>query len=137
MTASQFNLIAARVANRWLSGKRERLRFIASYSVTSNIAKFNQQAADTATAAFRAADWWLPWLLWTAAVGLLMYRLGRAALFDPDEGRNSAKAREILVLNDWITPHENFHPVLDKPIPFYWLIALLYKFFGVSEWSAS
>jgi 4-amino-4-deoxy-L-arabinose transferase-like glycosyltransferase len=65
-----------------------------------------------------------------------MYQLGGAALFDPDEGRNSEKAREILVLNDWITPHENFHPVLDKPMSFYWLIALSYKLFGVSEWSA-
>ena len=136
MTASQFNLIASRVANRRLSGKRQRLRFIASYSVTSNIAKLNQQGTDTATAAFRAADRWLPLLLWTAAVGLLMYQLGGAALFDPDEGRNSEKAREILVLNDWLTPHENFHPVLDKPMFFYWLIALSYKLFGVSEWSA-
>ncbi len=51
-------------------------------------------------------------------------------MFEPDEGRNAEKAREILVLNDWITPHENFHPVLDKPIFFYWLIALAYKIFG-------
>lgn len=57
-------------------------------------------------------------------------------MFDPDEGRNSEKAREILTLNDWVTPHENFHAVLDKPISFYWLIALSYKLFGVSEWSA-
>ena len=65
-----------------------------------------------------------------------MYQLGGAGLFDPDEGRNSEKAREILVLNDWVTPHENFHPVLDKPMFFYWLVALSYKLFGVSEWSA-
>ncbi|MGZ8483328.1 MAG: glycosyltransferase family 39 protein [Candidatus Binatia bacterium] len=57
-------------------------------------------------------------------------------MFEPDEGRNAEKAREILVLNDWITPHENFHAVLDKPIFFYWLIALSYKLFGVSEWAA-
>src|SRR5512147_1469792 len=67
---------------------------------------------------------------------MLFYRLGSAALFEPDEGRNAEKAREILLLNDWITPHENFHPVLDKPIFFYWLIALSYKIFGVSEWAA-
>ncbi len=57
-------------------------------------------------------------------------------MFEPDEGRNAEKAREILVLNDWITPHENFHAVLDKPIFFYWLIALAYKIFGISEWAA-
>ncbi len=67
---------------------------------------------------------------------ILFYRLGAPALFEPDEGRNAEKAREILVLNDWITPHENFHAVLDKPIFFYWLIALSYKLFGVSEWAA-
>ena len=70
------------------------------------------------------------------AVVVLFLHLGSAALFDPDEGRNAEKAREILVLNDWITPHENFHPVLDKPIFFYWLIAVAYKLFGISEWAA-
>ena len=57
-------------------------------------------------------------------------------MFEPDEGRNAEKAREILLLNDWITPHENFHAVLDKPIFFYWLIALSYNVFGISEWAA-
>ena len=70
------------------------------------------------------------------AVVVLFLHLGSAALFEPDEGRNAEKAREILVLNDWITPHENFYPVLDKPIFFYWLIALAYKVFGISEWAA-
>jgi len=105
--------------------------------VTDNIAIFDQQPADTASATtVRAADRWLCWLFWSGAVGVLLYQLGGAALFDPDEGRNSEKAREVLVLNDWVTPHENFHPVLDKPMFFYWLVALSYKFFGVSEWSA-
>lgn len=79
---------------------------------------------------------WLPWILFVAAIFALFFQLGRAALFEPDEGRNAEKAREILVLNDWITPHENFHPVLDKPIFLYWLIALSYKLFGISEWAA-
>jgi len=79
---------------------------------------------------------WLPWIGAAAAVFFLLYQLGGAALFEPDEGRNAEKARQILVLNDWITPHENFHAVLDKPIFFYWLIAITYKIFGASEWSA-
>ena len=66
----------------------------------------------------------------------LFYQLGGAPLYEPNEGRNAEKAREILVLNDWITPHENFHTVLDKPAFYYWLVALSYKLFGVSEWSA-
>lgn len=79
---------------------------------------------------------WLPLLLWVGVVAALFYQLGAAALFEPDEGRNAEKAREILVLNDWVTPHENFHPVLDKPIFFYWMIAIAFQFFGVSEWAA-
>ncbi len=84
----------------------------------------------------RPLEGWLPWLLAAAAAFVLFYQLGGAALFAPDEGRNAEKAREILVLGDWITPHENFHAVLDKPIFFYWLIALAYKIFGVAQWTA-
>jgi 4-amino-4-deoxy-L-arabinose transferase-like glycosyltransferase len=78
----------------------------------------------------------LPWLFFAGVAVALFCQLGAAALFEPDEGRNAEKAREILILNDWVTPHENFHAVLDKPIFFYWLIAVAYKFFGVSEWAA-
>ena len=62
---------------------------------------------------------------------LLFANLGGAALFEPDEVRNAEKAREILLLNDWVTPHENFVPVLDKPMFFYWLVAVSFKLFGV------
>ena len=83
-----------------------------------------------------AAARWSPWVLSLGVVMALCWQLGAAALFEPDEGRNAEKAREILVLNDWVTPHENFHPVFDKPVFFYWLVAIAYKIFGVSEWAA-
>ncbi len=73
-------------------------------------------------------------LLVCAAV--LFMKLGAPALFEPDEGRNAEKPREILLLNDWVTPHENFLVVFDKPIFYYWLVAASYRAFGVSEWSA-
>ena len=79
---------------------------------------------------------YLPWLLCLVCVAVLLVNLGRADFFEPDEGRNAEKAREILLLNDWVTPHENFLPVLDKPMFFYWLVALSYKIFGIAEWSA-
>lgn len=78
----------------------------------------------------------LSWLLWLICFFALFYNLGGAPLFEPDEGRNAEKAREILLLNDWVTPHENFVPILDKPIFYYWLIAISYKVFGLSEWAA-
>lgn len=67
---------------------------------------------------------------------LLLHNLGGPALFEPDEGRNAEVAREVLLVQDWEIPHYNFTPRLDKPILFYWLVALSYKLFGVSEWSA-
>jgi 4-amino-4-deoxy-L-arabinose transferase-like glycosyltransferase len=78
----------------------------------------------------------IPLFFFALCLFVLFFRLGGAAFFEPDEGRNAEKAREILLLKDWVTPHENFIPVLDKPILFYWLIAVAYKAFGISEWSA-
>jgi 4-amino-4-deoxy-L-arabinose transferase-like glycosyltransferase len=79
---------------------------------------------------------YLAWLLCLVCVAVLFVNLGSADFFEPDEGRNAEKAREILLLNDWVTPHENFLPVLDKPMFFYWLVAFSYKIFGITEWSA-
>jgi len=76
---------------------------------------------------------WLVCLVWLVIV---FSNLGSSALFDPDEGRNAEKAREILLLDDWVTPYENFLPALDKPVFFYWLVAISFKLFGLSEWSA-
>lgn len=57
-------------------------------------------------------------------------------LLEPDEGRNAEVAREMLLGGDWITPHYNGYPYLDKPAPFFWLVAASYRVFGVSEWAA-
>ncbi|HEY1267074.1 MAG TPA: glycosyltransferase family 39 protein [Candidatus Binatia bacterium] len=67
---------------------------------------------------------------------VLFHNLGGPALIEPDEGRNAEVAREILVLGDWVTPHYDFIPYLDKPMPFFWLAAGAYKLFGISEFSA-
>jgi len=78
---------------------------------------------------------------WT--VGLIIFslcvlfsHLGTAVMFEPDEGRNAEIAREILLLRDWVTPHYDFIPRLDKPISYFWLVALSFHLFGLSEWSA-
>src|SRR2546430_7432413 len=76
------------------------------------------------------------WLLCLVSLVIVSCSLGSTALFEPDEGRNAEKAREILLLGDWVTPHENFLPTLDKPIFFYWLVAISFKLFGLSECSA-
>ena len=78
--------------------------------------------------------WTIGLFLFSAWV--LFSNLGVAALIEPDEGRNAEIAREILVLRDWITPHYDFIPRLDKPMLFFDLVALSYSVFGISEWSA-
>jgi len=35
-----------------------------------------------------------------------------------------------------VTPHYDFIPRLDKPISYFWLVALSFRLFGLSEWSA-
>jgi 4-amino-4-deoxy-L-arabinose transferase-like glycosyltransferase len=78
--------------------------------------------------------WTIAFFIFSAWV--LFSNLGGAALFEPDEGRNAEIAREILLLKDWVTPYFDFIPRLDKPILFFDLVALSYKLFGISEWSA-
>ena len=74
--------------------------------------------------------------LFSLFVLVFVFGLGKAQLFEPDEGRNAEIAREILVTGDWVTPHNDFLPALDKPMTYFWLVAASYKSFGISEWSA-
>jgi 4-amino-4-deoxy-L-arabinose transferase-like glycosyltransferase len=62
--------------------------------------------------------------------------LNTLPLLEPDEGRNAEVAREMLRGGDWITPHYNGYPYLDKPAPFFWMVAASFKAFGISEWAA-
>jgi 4-amino-4-deoxy-L-arabinose transferase-like glycosyltransferase len=91
-------------------------------------------ASETQSAVLGERGWSM--LLCVVCLITLFHGLGSTALFEPDEGRNAEKAREILLLGDWVTPHQNFLPTLDKPIFFYWLVALSFKIFGFAEWSA-
>jgi 4-amino-4-deoxy-L-arabinose transferase-like glycosyltransferase len=55
---------------------------------------------------------------------------------DPDEGRYAEIAREILLLKDWLVPHLNLVPYLEKPPLVYWLTSMSFTAFGLSEWAA-
>jgi 4-amino-4-deoxy-L-arabinose transferase-like glycosyltransferase len=102
--------------------------------MVTNGAASDSQASKKHSASLGERSW--STLLCLICLIVLFHGLGSAALFEPDEGRNAEKAREILLLGDWVTPHQNFLPTLDKPIFFYWLIALCFKIFGLAEWSA-
>lgn len=64
------------------------------------------------------------------------FKLWSFSLFDVDEPRYAEAAREMIESNNWITPYFNYVVRFDKPVLFYWLIAVSYKVFGISEFAA-
>ena len=71
-------------------------------------------------------------LLWLA------FYLGCAsyAILDMNEGLYAEIAREMLEQRQYLIPHLNYVPYLEKPPLLYWLIALSYQLFGISEFAA-
>ena len=57
-------------------------------------------------------------------------------LAEPDEPRYAEVAREMLIRGDWITPHLNYVPFVEKPPLVMWGSALSFKIFGVNELAA-
>src|SRR4051794_22147018 len=76
----------------------------------------------------------LAWLI--LLPGLLLYPSLSFQLLEPDEGRYAEIAREMLAGGDWVVPHLQGEPYLDKPPLLYWLVALGYRAFGVSAAAA-
>ncbi|MEZ6140177.1 MAG: glycosyltransferase family 39 protein [Zavarzinella sp.] len=68
--------------------------------------------------------------------GLLLYPTISYYLLEPDEGRYAQIPREMVLTGDWVVPHLQGEPYLDKPPLFYWLVAISYHIFGVSEAAA-
>ncbi len=79
-----------------------------------------------------------PLLLGLGLVGLVLFfhQLGAAHLMDPDEGRYAEIAREMLARQDWLIPHLNQLPYLEKPPLVYWLTAASFKGFGFNAAAA-
>jgi 4-amino-4-deoxy-L-arabinose transferase-like glycosyltransferase len=64
--------------------------------------------------------------------GTLEYR----ELFVPDEGRYAEIAREMASGGDWIVPHLDGLPYLEKPPLQYWASATIFRLLGEDEWTA-
>ena len=63
---------------------------------------------------------------------LLLYPTLSFRLLEPDEGRYAQIPREMLARGDWVVPHLQGEPYLDKPPLLYWLVMLSYSVFGDS-----
>ena len=62
--------------------------------------------------------------------------LGRPAITDSDEAFYAQAGREMVESGDWVTPHYNRQPRFEKPVLFYWLVALAYLAAGIGEFAA-
>jgi hypothetical protein len=56
-------------------------------------------------------------------------------LLDPDEGLYASIAQEMLSRGDWLIPHVNGLPYLEKPPLYFWLTALTFRVVGPTEWA--
>lgn len=70
------------------------------------------------------------------AAFLFFFHLGRYGLWEPDEARYAEIAREMLASRNFIVPHLNYVPYIEKPPLLYWLTALAMRLMGVSEFAA-
>lgn len=67
---------------------------------------------------------------------LLFYGAGKIALLGPDEPRYAEVAREMFASGDYISTRLCGCLWFEKPVLFYWLAAVSYHLFGVSEFAA-
>ncbi len=66
----------------------------------------------------------------------LFWALGAFPLTDRDEGEYASSAQEMTRSGDYIVPHLNQRPYLEKPILFFWTLALSFKALGENEFAA-
>jgi 4-amino-4-deoxy-L-arabinose transferase-like glycosyltransferase len=63
-------------------------------------------------------------------------QLGTLSLMDKTEALFVEVGREMAESGDWITPRWNGATFFDYPVWGYWMVALSFRLFGVSEWAA-
>ncbi len=72
-----------------------------------------------------------------AGIGMLVLaRLGHLDLWDPDEANYAEIAREMAASGDWVVPHSNYRPYLEKPPLVFWAAALAMRVSGATTTAA-
>lgn len=61
--------------------------------------------------------------------------LGTSSIWDASEAFYAETPREMLATGDYLAPHFNFAPRVQKPPLTYWIIAASYKTFGIGEFA--
>ena len=80
---------------------------------------------------WRSTNWLGLWAVVTVLV--LSVGIGSFGLIEPDEGRNAEVAREMAETNNYVLPHLNGLPYLDKPVIFFAAAALMIEILGPCE----
>jgi 4-amino-4-deoxy-L-arabinose transferase-like glycosyltransferase len=70
------------------------------------------------------------------ALIVFFFHLGSYGLWEPDEARYAEIAREMLAAHNFVVPHLNYVPYIEKPPLLYWLTAGSMKLFGINEFAA-
>ena len=70
------------------------------------------------------------------AAMLFFFHLGTYGLWEPDEGRYAEIAREMLASRNFIVPHLNYVPYIEKPPLLYWLTVASMRSLGANELAA-
>lgn len=76
------------------------------------------------------------WLVAVISAVIIFFHLGNVPLLDPDEPVYAETPKEMLALNEFISPRIYGAYWYDKPPMYYWLVAASFKIFGINEFAA-
>ena len=80
--------------------------------------------------------YWIDLPILLLALIVTLFGIGNYGLYEPHEGHFAMVSQEMIWQGDWITPHLNGSPYLNKPPLLYWLIAISISTFGATEFAA-
>lgn len=80
--------------------------------------------------------YWIDISILLLALIVTLMGTGSYGLYEPHEGHFAMVGQEMIWRDDWITPHLNGSPYLNKPPLLYWLIAISTSIFGSTEFAA-